>query len=451
MRTSSGPGARTSDGPAARSGGAAGELRHWGEALTAVVAAVAAMLAVAAIGLYFAGANDLPSGGYGSVVAATVLMACGASARVEGGAAFVAGAKGGIEAVPLSVSLTGALLVGWLFLRPMRLHATVSGRELLARVGRVAVLWALALLLLSVPAEKSFVVSTGEPLIDELGGLVGASPTVGFAVDTGRAVGLGLVWLAVVLLLALAVSRRTPLPLPLLRFHTAVRPAAHAVLTLLLVYVALALPAGLVEAAVGGHARQTLAVVFLGLPNLAWLALGIGMGGAWHGHVAGTLGLPMPQPLAGVLQQNQDVRLDAATLTDQDSRTWLLVALAVVALLFTGLGMAMHAPPGIKAWRHAVHLAVALAVAMLLIGVLTRISAAYGLTLLGFGGSGAAVLEPDLLVLVAVGAVWGAVAGLLGGLTAARVRRDTAPAARRPAEPGDGGPDASGAQSRSVP
>ncbi|MFD0527340.1 streptophobe family protein [Kitasatospora arboriphila] len=451
MRTSSGPGARTSDGPAARSGGAAGELRHWGEALTAVVAAVAAMLAVAAIGLYFAGANDLPSGGYGSVVAATVLMACGASARVEGGAAFVAGAKGGIEAVPLSVSLTGALLVGWLFLRPMRLHATVSGRELLARVGRVAVLWALALLLLSVPAEKSFVVSTGEPLIDELGGLVGASPTVGFAVDTGRAVGLGLVWLAVVLLLALAVSRRTPLPLPLLRFHTAVRPAAHAVLTLLLVYVALALPPAWWRPRSAGTPGRPL----------RWSSSACRTWPGWRSASAwavpgtatspATLGLPMPQPLAGVLQQNQDVRLDAATLTDQDSRTWLLVALAVVALLFTGLGMAMHAPPGIKAWRHAVHLAVALAVAMLLIGVLTRISAAYGLTLLGFGGSGAAVLEPDLLVLVAVGAVWGAVAGLLGGLTAARVRRDTAPAARRAAEPGDGGPDASGAQSRSVP
>ncbi|MEV6208004.1 streptophobe family protein [Kitasatospora sp. NPDC051914] len=429
MRTSSGPGARTSSGTGAGTGGPATELRHWGEALAAVAAAMAGMVAMAAVGLYFAGANELPSGGYGAVVAATVLMAFGASARVEGGAAFVAGAKGGIEAVPLSVGLTGALLLAWLFLRPMRLHATVTGRELLARVGRVAVLWTAAVLLLSLPAEKSFTVSTGEPLVDELGDLIGASPTVGFAVDTGRAVGFGLLWLAVVLLLALAVSRRTPLPLPLLRFHTAVRPAAHATLTLLLVYVALALPVGLVEAAVGGHAKQTLAVVFLGLPNLAWLALGVGMGGAWHGHVAGTLGLPMPQPLAGVLRDDQNVRLDLATLTEQDSRAWLLVALAVVALLLTGLGMAMHAPPTVKAWQHALHLALALAVAMLLIGVLTRISAAYGLTLLGFGGSGAAVLEPDLLVLVAVGAVWGAVVGLIGGWTAARVRRNNHPQA----------------------
>ncbi|GJF31697.1 hypothetical protein KNE206_43970 [Kitasatospora sp. NE20-6] len=413
----------TTGGPGARTTGGSGELRRWVEALTAVAAALAAMLVTAALGLLFAGANDLPSGGFGPVVAATVLMAFGAPARIEGGAAFVAGAQGGITALPLTVGVIGALLLGLLFLRPMRLHATVGGRELAVRAARIAVLWVAVLLLLSWAARHSFTVTTGEPIVDELGGLLGASPTVGFAVDPGPAVGYGLLWLAVVLALALAVSRRTPLPLPLLRFHAAVRPAAHATLTLLLVYAGLAVPAGLVEAAVGGHARQTLAVIFLGLPNLAWLALGIGMGASWHGHVGGSLGLPMPKPLADVLREDRDVRLDIGTLTAQDTRAWLLVALAVVALLVTGVGMAMHAPPEVKPLRHALHLAVALAVAMLLVGLLTRITAAYGLTLLGFGGSGSAVLRPDLVTLVPAGALWGAVAGLLGGLTAARVRR----------------------------
>ena len=416
---------RTDAGPGARTDGAAVELRRWGEALVAVAAALAGMLALASLGLWLAGADGLPSGGFGPVVAATVLMAFGAPARIEGGAAFVAGAQGGIRALPLSVGLTGALLLGWLFLRPLRLHATVAGRELAGRLARVGVLWAVALLLLAWQARHSFTVTTGEPIVDELGGLLGGAPTVGFAVDTGPALGFGLLWLAVVLLLALAVSRRSPLPVPLLRFHTAVRPAAHATLTLLLVYAGLAVPVGLVEAAVGGHARESLAVVCLGLPNLAWLGLGIGMGGSWHGHVAGSLGLPVPHPLADVLREDRDVRLDLGTLATQSPWTWVLVTLAVLGLLLTGLGMAMHAPPEVRPGRHALHLAVAMAVAMLLVGLLTRITAAYGLTLLGFGGgSGAAVLRPDLPALMLAGAVWGAVAGLLGGLTAARVRRD---------------------------
>ncbi|GAA5020957.1 streptophobe family protein [Kitasatospora paranensis] len=408
-----------------RPGGAgAVEARRWAEALAAVAAAVAGMLVVAALGLWAAGADGLPAGGFGPVLAATVLMAFGAPARLEGSAAFVAGAHGGITALPLSVGLTGALLLGWLFLRPLRLHAVVTGRELAGRAARVAVLWTVALLLLAWPARHSFTVSTGEPLVDELGGLLGASPTVGFAVDPGPAVGYGLLWLAVVLAVAVAVSRRTPLPVRLLRAGPAVRPAAHAVLSLLLVYAAVAVPVGLVEAAVGGHPRQTLAVVLLGLPNVAWLALGIGMGASWQGHVSGDLGLPVPQPLSGALRSNQDVRLDLGLVAQQDGRAWLLLALAVVALLLTGLGMAMHAPPSVRPWQHAVRLAVAMAVAMLLIGLLTTISAAYGLSLLGLGGEGQAHLRPNLLTAVPIAAGWGAVAGLLGGLTARRVRRD---------------------------
>ncbi|WP_371494331.1 streptophobe family protein [Kitasatospora sp. NBC_00374] len=399
------------------------ELQRWLAALATVLATLAAMTVVAALGLWLAGADSLPGGGFGSVLAATVLMALGVPAQLEGGAVFVATAQGGITAIPLSVTLVGALVAGAVFLRPLRLHAVVGPGELLGRVLRTAVLWVAAVVLISLGAQHSFTVSTGEELLDELGSLIGAEPTVGFKVEPFPAAGLGLLWLVVVLALALAVSRRAPLPSRLVRFHSAVRPAAHAVLTLLLVYVGLALVVGLVTAVTQGQARETLAVIMLGLPNLAWLALGIGLGASWHGHVTDTIGLPMPEPLAAVLHSGQDVTLDLGTLAEQDGRAWLLLVLAAVAVLLTGTGMAMHAPPGIPAWRHALHLAVALALAMLLIGLLTRISAALGLSLLGLGARGATELEPNLLVAVALGAGWGAVAGLIGGAAARRLRR----------------------------
>ncbi|MFJ1704738.1 streptophobe family protein [Kitasatospora sp. NPDC088346] len=399
------------------------ESRRWLAALATVLATLAAMTVVAALGLWLAGADSLPGGGFGAVLAATVLMALGVPAQLEGGAVFVATAQGGITAIPLSVTLVGALVAGVVFLRPLRLHAVVGPGELLGRVLRTAVLWVVAVVLVSLGAQHSFTVSTGEDLVDELGSLIGAEPTVGFKVETLPAAGLGLLWLVVVLALALAVSRQAPLPSALVRFHSAVRPAAHAVLTLLLGYVGVALVVAVVALFTRGQPRETLAVIMLGLPNLAWLGLGIGLGASWHGHVTDTIGLPMPEPLAAVLHSGQDVTLDLGTLAEQDGRAWLLLLLAVVAVLLTGVGMAMHAPPGIPLWRHALHLAVALAVAMLLIGLLTRISAALGLSLLGLGARGATELEPNLLVALALGAAWGAVAGLVGGALAGRLRR----------------------------
>ncbi|MEU9131152.1 streptophobe family protein [Kitasatospora sp. NPDC048540] len=406
---------------------AAGELHRWLAALATVVAALAAMAVVAALGLWLAGANGLPGGGFGAVVAATVLMALGVPTQLEGSAVFVATAQGGITALPLSVTLVGALTAGAVFLRPLRLHAVVGGRDLAGRVLRTAALWVVAVVLVSLGAQHSFTVSTGEDLLDEIGGLIGGAPEVGFKVEPGAAAGLGLVWLLVVLALALAVSRRTPLPARLLRFHSAVRPAAHAVLTLLLAYVVLALVIGVLAVFVHGSPRETLAVITLALPNLAWIALGVGLGGSWHGHVTDTIGLPMPEPLAAVLRSNQDVTLDLGSLAEQDGHAWLLLPLAAVAVLLTGVGMALHTRPGTAPWRHALHLAVALAVAMLLVGLVTRISAAFGLALLGMGGRGATELWPNLLVLVALGVGWGAVGGFLGGLVATRVRRPGTP------------------------
>ncbi|MFD8480576.1 streptophobe family protein [Kitasatospora sp. NPDC059673] len=390
-------------------------------AVVAAVGALVAMAAVAALGLWLAHADELPGGGFGAVLAATVLMSMGAPIRLEGSAAFVATAQGGITAVPLSVTLAGSLSAAFLFLRPLRRHAVVGARALLARFLALAGCWTVMVLLLSWAARHSFTVSTGDPLIDQLGGALGAAPVVGFRAEPGPAVGFGLLWLAVVVVLALAASHRAPLPTRWVRWRGTLHPTVHAVVSLLLLYVGLGLVCGLVATATGSEPRETLAVLCLGLPNLAWLGLGIGMGGSWHGHVNGSLGLPFPQPLAAVLHSGKNVTLDLGSLAEQNGWAWFLLPLAAVLVLATGVAVAARSRPPLPVWRAALQLAVVLALALLAVGLLTRVSAVYGLSLLGLGGAGSTVLGPDLLTLVPLAAGWGALAGLLGGVLAPRL------------------------------
>ncbi|GAA2240697.1 MULTISPECIES: streptophobe family protein [Kitasatospora] len=401
-------------------------LRLWADALAAAVAPLVVMVVVAALGLWAAGANTLPEGAFPAVLAATVLLAVGVPLDLTGNAAFVAEAQGGITGLPLSVTLVGALVAGAVFLQPLRHRALVGPAELAGRAARTAVLWLALLLLVRQYAQHTFTVPTGDSLLDQLGSIFGGAPTVGFRASPGATLGIGLAWLCGVLLLAFLISRRAPLPARLLRIHTTIRPAGHAVLSLLTVYVLVGLVTGLVCAATGDHPRETFAVLLLALPNLAWIALGVGIGGSWHGHSAGTIGLPVPQPLASVLQasRSRDVTLDLSSLAQQDGRSWLLLALAVILVLLTGLGAALHSPERPPLWRCALNLAVALALAMLAIGLLTTVSAELGLSLLGLhSGTGSLHLSPDLARTVVLGALWGAAAGLLGGLLARRAPR----------------------------
>ncbi|WP_280714180.1 streptophobe family protein [Kitasatospora sp. MAP5-34] len=418
---------RNADPPTPTPGALApGALRAWAEALVVALAALLAMTAVAALGLWSAHARELPGGSFPAVLAVTVLTAVGVPVDLTGSAAFVAEAHGGITVLPLSVALVGALTAGAVFLWPLRLHAVVTPGDLAGRVIRTALLWTGLLLLVRLAAQHTFTLSTGNPLLDELGGVFGGAPTVGFRTEPLSTLAHALLWVVVVLVLTVAVSRRAPLPSPLLRYQAAVRPAGHAVLVLLLGYVGIGLLAGLASAATDGHARNTFSVLLLGLPNLAWLGLGLGLGASWHGHLGGSLGLPMPEALAAVLKTSgsRDTTLNLGSLAQQDGRAWLLLVLGAVLLLLTGVVAALRSPSGLRLWQYAAHLGVALAAAMLLIGLLTRLSASYGLSLLGLGGSGGVSLQPDLLISVPLAALWGALAGALGGLIADRIRPD---------------------------
>jgi hypothetical protein len=412
---------RTASGPAA--------ARHgWAQAVTAVLGALAAMAVTAALGLWAAGAADLPDNAFGRVAVATVVAAVGGTVELSGTAGALAETQAGLTVIPLSVTLTGALVLAGGFLRPLRHRAVASAGELAGWAGRIAVLWLLALIGLALAARQTFAVDLGNGTLSELTGLLDATPTLGFTTDVPLTVLFGLLWLAGVLTLALLVSRRAPLPGRLVRFQESVRPAAYAMVVLLLAYVVVGAVVALVTAATRGHAAHTLAVLLLGLPNLAWLALTLGLGATWHGRVDGPFGLPMPHVPDEVLRTPDVATLNLRTLAEHDGRTWWLVVVDAVLLLTAAFLMAARTPARVPAWRHALRFAVALALAVLMICLVGRISAHYGLSLLGIGDlggglSGELFLRPEVWSALGLGVLWGLVAGFLGALLARPVRR----------------------------
>ncbi|GGJ29937.1 hypothetical protein GCM10010121_046600 [Streptomyces brasiliensis] len=398
------------------------------QAVTAVLRTLAAMAAVAALGLWAAGAAELPDDAFGRVVAATVASAVGGTIRLTGDAGPLAETRAGLTVMPLSVTLTGALVLAAGFLRPLRHRAVTGAGELAGWAGRIAVLWLLALIGLALLARQTFTVDIGNGTLGDLTHLIDATPTLGFTTDVAQTVLYGLLWLAGVLVLALLVSRGAPLPARLVGFQESVRPAAYAMVVLLLACVALGVVVALVTAATRGHPADTFAVVLLGLPNLAWLALTLGLGATWHGRVDGPFGLPMPHVLDQVLRTPDVATLNLRTLAEHDGRVWWLVVVDAVLLLATAFLMAARTPVRVPAWRHALRFAVALALAVLMICLVGRISAHYGLSLLGIGNlggglSGELFLRPETWSAIGLGVLWGLVAGFLGALLARPVHR----------------------------
>ncbi|MFG3550540.1 streptophobe family protein [Streptomyces sp. NPDC047725] len=402
--------------------------RHgWAQALGTVLAALVAMGAVAAFGLWAAGATDLPDNAFPRVVTATVVAAVGGSLELSGNAGGLVGTSAGLTVMPLSVTLTGALVIAAGFLRPLRHRAVAGLPELAGWAGRIAVLWLLALLGLAFASRQTFEVSLGEGILDDLGDLFGITPRIGFTTDVPLTVLFGLLWLAGVLVLALLVSRGAPLPGRLLGLHASVRPAAYAMVALLLVYVAVGAVVALVVAGTRGHPAQTFAVLLLGLPNLAWPALTVGLGATWEGRVEGPFGLPMPHVLDEVLRTPDVSTVNLGTLTEQDSRMWWLLVAAAVLVPAAAFVAAARSPRPMPAWRHAVHMAVALALTVLMVCLVGRISAYYGLSVLGIGDlggdlAGRLFLRPRLWGAVGLALAWGLVAGFLGALLARGVR-----------------------------
>lgn len=402
------------------------EPRHgWAQAAGTVLAGLAAMGLVAALGLWAAGAADLPDRAFPRVVAATVVTAVGGSVELSGNAGSLAAAHADVTVMPLSVTLAGALVVARGFLRPLRRRAAAGVREPAGWAARIAVLWLLALVGLALGARQTFAVDPRNGLLGDIGDFAGIAPRVGFTTNVALTVVFGLLWLAGVMVVALLAARGAPLPT---RLRTAAGPAAYAMVVLLLAYAALGVVVALVTAVTRGHPAQTFAVILLGLPNLAWPALTVGLGAAWHGRVDGPFGLPMPQLLDEVLRSPDVSTIDLSTLAAHDARVWWLVVADVVLLSAAAFLTAVRSPAVVRAWRHALRMAVALAVTVLTVCLVGRISAHYGLSLLGIGDlggglSGELLLWPQTGGALGLALLWGLVTGFLGALPARRVHR----------------------------
>ncbi|MBG0857508.1 hypothetical protein I2W78_38100 [Streptomyces spinoverrucosus] len=400
----------------------------WVQALVTVLAALVAMGGTAALGLWAAGAAELPDGAFPRVVAATVVTSVGGVVEMSGAAGGLAETAAELTVIPLSVTLVGALVIAAGFLRPLRRRAVADAGELGAWAGKVAVLWLLGLLGPALWARQTFRISLDDDAISDITDLFGVTPEIGFTTDVPLSLFFGLLWLAGVLVLALLVSRDAPLPGRLSRFQESVRPAAYAMVALLLASVVVGLAIGLDIAANREHPADTFAALLLGLPNLAWLGLTLGLGATWDGRVEGPFQLPMPHALDQVLRSQDVEALNVGTLTEHDGRWWWLVVAAAVLVLGAAFVMAARSPAQVRLWQHAVRMAVALTLTVLMICLLGRVSASYGLSVLGIGDlggdlAGELLLRPRIWGALGLAVLWGLVTGFLGGLLAKGVRR----------------------------
>ncbi|KAB7843222.1 streptophobe family protein [Streptomyces mobaraensis] len=431
-----------------------------------------AMAGVAALGLHLLGADA--AGELGPMTAAVTVLAVGGSVEPSG-ALEAFGIRGAdahtaIELTPLGVSLVGALVLGWSFARSLRAAGpVVGGRELALRAGAVAsvfllllggLAWAGSSTLtfqgeglglgdaakngpkLEIPGVGDIgdIGGIGGGLADRLADLARAKADVGFSVRTGPSLLGGALWVAAVLLVAVLAARRSPLPRGAGALHRTVRPAASALVTVLVLAVAAGWAAALVAAVGDDHPRRVAGGALLGAPNGVWLGLPLGLFVPWHGRAAGTLTKVLPSPFDELLAGGTDRQITVGRLAEYDGRVWLLAVGCAVALLLAGVLTAVRTPrgashgaspgafpgasPGARgAVAYAVRCGLALgavtAAALPLLVLATRVKADAGLSVLGVDAVGAGLdLRGNGLLAAVLGAAWGLAAGTVGGLLA---------------------------------
>ncbi|MFI8892772.1 streptophobe family protein [Streptomyces paradoxus] len=455
---------------AAGAGTARDDVRvPWGDVLMSAVAAVSwaliGMAGTAALGLRLLEADT--AGSLGPMTAAVVALGAGGSVTPSGevSAFGLTGAEAdtAIEITPLGVSLVGAVLLSWFFLRSLRAAGVVISRaELLARAGAVVALFVAMLGGLAWAGHDVITIDGGSLglddvtggsggveipglgdvgglLPDRLGDLVDAQASVGFTVDTAPTLLGGFGWSAGILLVALLASRRTPLPRGWEAVHRVVRPAVSAVVTVLLVAVAAGFAAAAYAATGDDRPERIAGAALLGAPNGVWLGIPLGLFVPWDGRATGELIRFLPDPLDDLLGAGSEGPVTLGRLAELDGRVWLLAVAAGLMMLLAGVLTGVRTPVGAEhgalrfAGWCALRLGAATALALPLLAWLTDVSVTASLSVLGFDAFGGGIelhghLGPALLL----GAVWGAGAGAVGALLAwacgAAGRRATASA-----------------------
>ncbi|WP_051726630.1 streptophobe family protein [Streptacidiphilus jeojiense] len=465
--------------PAAGAAGPGGRLRDGAlygavSGLVAVSWAFAAMAAVAALGIHLLGLDTYAS--LGSLTAALVAMAVGGRISPSGDVSFfgidAAGAQGAIGIIPLGLSLVGAVVLAWLFVRPLRRYPVLDPGPLLARAGGAVVgfmvllavgAWAgngtVAIKLNSLPGTGSGSGSgsgSGDPL-GGLGGLIGnnssgsgsgsgsggiggllggvgsvlgggTDPTVGFKVDLAPTLALGLLWVLVVLALALAASRRCPLPVGWEPLRRTVRPVASAVVTVLVGAVLVGAVSGIVVGLMGNGGAKTVGAALLAAPNGVFLVVVLGMAVPFNGKASGPLAQFLPSPVDQLLKGGTGQSITLSKLAQLDGRVWLLPVAVALMLLAVGVVAAVRTPRPVlpqsgarEAAGAALRLGVGMAVVTPVLLVLADVSVNANLSVFGFNAVGAGLsISGNLLMGVVLGLVEGAVFGFLGALLVAQ-------------------------------
>ncbi|MFE6337892.1 streptophobe family protein [Streptomyces sp. NPDC057798] len=431
----------------------------WVDVLLSAVAAVSwaliGMAGTAALGLHLLEADT--AGSLGPMTAAVVALGAGGSVTPSGDvSAFgLTGAEAttAIEITPLGVSLVGALLLSWFFLRSLRAAGVViAPAELAARAGAVVALsvamlgglaWAgddvvtldgRALGLDELPGGGGGggveipglgdVGDIGGLLPDQIGDLIDAEAAVGFTVDTAPTLLGGACWSAGILLIALLASRRTPLPAGWAALHRVVRPAVSALVGVLLMAVLAGFAAAAYALTGDDNPKRIAGAALLGAPNGVWLGIPIGLFVPWDGEATGPLAQFLPDPLDDLLVDS-DHAVTLGRMAELDGRVWLLGVAAAMAMLLAGVLTAVRTPV-VRGWgnlgfagRCALRLGIVTALALPLLAWLTEVSVDASLAVLGVDAFDAGVeLHGQLGPALLLGAAWGAAAGATGALLA---------------------------------
>ncbi|MGY0487385.1 streptophobe family protein [Streptomyces sp. WG-D5] len=451
-------------------------------AIAAVSWAFIAMAGVAALGLHLLEADTAAA--LGPMTAAVVALGAGGRVTPSGDVSAFglegAQAETAIDIAPLGVGLVGALALSWFFLRSLRAAGVeVSPGELLARAGAVVALF-VAMMGGLVWAGHDVITIDGAQLglddiaggeglpggiadelpggvggllPDRLGDLVDAKASVGFTVEMVPSL-LGAAGFAVgVLVIALLASRRSPLPRALAPLHRIVRPAASAIVAVLLMAVVAGLAAAVYAMIGDDHPKRIAGAALLGAPNGVWLGIPVGLFVPWDGEATGELAKVLPDPLDELLRVAADEPVTLGRLAELDGRVWLLGVGAAVMMLLAGVLTAVRTPVagglGGFVGRCALRLAGVTALALPLLVWLTEVSAGASLSVLGFDAFGAGIeLHGQVGMAVLLGAAWGAGAGTLGAVLAyasGAAGGRVAPLAAAGRSPGGaGGPGAGG-------
>ncbi|WP_329115202.1 streptophobe family protein [Streptomyces sp. NBC_01465] len=429
---------------------------RWGDVVLGSIAAVSwalvGMAGTAALGLHLLGADQ--SARLGPMTAAVVVMAVGGSVSPSGDvSAFgLTGAEAttALNVTPLGVALVGALLLAFFFLRSLRAAGrTIPGPELAARVVTLAVLFVAVIGGLAWAGHDVITIDGGKLgldkipgaggigdklpggigdigglLPDKIGDLVNAKASVGFTVNTGESLAGGACWVLAVMVIALLASRRTPLPPGWGAVHRVVRPAASALVAVLLVAVAAGLAAAAYAMIGDDHPKRIAGAALLGAPNGTWLAIPLGLFVPWDGKATGALGKLLPDPIDDLLKVGTNQSITMSRIAELDGRVWLLAVATAVMMLYAGVLAAARTPVGGLsalgfAGRCALRLGVVTGAALPLLVWLTDVSANASLSVIGFDAFGAGIeLHGQLGMALLLGLAWGAGAGGAGALLA---------------------------------